>query len=60
MSERKISVSLTFDFYPDGEHEDLFEEMTEDEILSSAKSMAYDDIINGDVWRMLSVEVTSE
>jgi hexokinase len=60
MSERKISVSLTFDFYPDGEHEDLFEEMTEGEILSSAKSMAYDDIINGDVWRMLSVELTKE
>jgi hypothetical protein len=64
MSERKISVSLTFDFYPDGEHEDLFEEMTEDEIVKNAMRMTTDDIQSlsdsGDVYRMLSVEVTSE
>lgn len=60
MSNRVIKVGLTFEFEPDGEHEELFEGMTEDEIIASAKSMAYDDIINGDVWRMLSVELTKE
>lgn len=60
MSNRVIKVGVTFEFHPDGEHEDLFEGMSEEQILNSAKGMAYDDIINGDVWRMLDVVVTSE
>jgi hypothetical protein len=59
MSERKISVSLTFDFYPDGEHEDLFEEMTEDEIVRSALGMAVEDAQRAEA-RMFDVVVTSE
>ena len=64
MSNRVIKVGLTFEFQPDGEHEDLFEGMTEDEIVKNAMRMTADDIQSlsdsGDVLRMLSVEVTSE
>ena len=61
---RKITVGLSFDFYPDGEHNFLFEEMTEDEIVKNAMRMTTDDIQSlsdsGDVYRMLSVSVTEE
>jgi hypothetical protein len=64
MSERKISVGLTFDFYPDGEHEELFEGMTEEQIVASAKSMTAEDfdrlVKYNEVWDSLSVVVTSE
>jgi hypothetical protein len=59
MTERKISVSLTFDFYPDGEHEDLFEGMTEDEIVRSALGMAVEDAQRAEA-RMFDVVLTSE
>ena len=55
--ERKITVGLRFDFYPDGEHEELFEDMTEEKIIRYAKEMAYDDILNGDIWEWLEVSV---
>ena len=58
MSNRIIKVSLSFEFEPDREHEDLFEDMTEEKALLHAKSMAYDDMVNGDIWRMLEVQVT--
>ena len=58
--ERKITVGLSFDFYPDGEHEELFEDMTEEQVIRRAKEMTYDDIISGDVWPMLDVSVTEE
>jgi len=60
--ERKITVGLSFDFYPDGEHEELFEDMTDEQTIRRAKEMAYDDIINQatDLWRMLDVSVTEE
>ena len=59
---RKITVGLSFDFYPDGEHEELFEDMTEEETVRRAKEMSYDDIISqsSDLWRMLDVSVTEE
>jgi hypothetical protein len=63
--ERKVTVSLSFDFYPDGEHEDLFDENeTIDEIMEACKRMTTEDIYtlsdNGDILRQLSVEVTEE
>jgi hypothetical protein len=64
MSNRVIKVGLTFEFQPDGEHDFLFEGMTEDEIIKDAMRMTTDDIQalsdNGEIFRMLSVEVTSE
>ena len=64
MSNRVIKVGLTFEFQPDGEHEDLFEGMTEDEIVKNAMRMTADDrqslSDSGGVLRMLSVEGTSE
>lgn len=57
---RKITVGLSFDFYPDGEHKELFEDMTDEQIIRYAKEMANEDIINGDVWEWLEVTVTEE
>lgn len=63
MSNRVIKVGLTFEFQPDGEHDFLFEGMTEDEIIKDAMRMTTDDIQalsdSGEIFRMLSVEVTS-
>ncbi len=63
--ERKVTVSLSFDFYPDGEHEDLFgEDETIEEIIEACRRMTTEDIYtlsdNGDILRQLSVEVTEE
>ncbi len=41
--EKVIRVSLVFEFFPDGEHEDLFEEMSLDEMKEYALSMAVED-----------------
>ena len=62
---RKVTVSLSFDFYPDGEHEDIFlEEDTIETIIEDCKRMVTNDIYtltdNGDIYRQLSVEVTEE
>jgi hypothetical protein len=46
-----------FEFYPDGEHADLFEGMTEDEILRTAKGMAVEDALRAEP-RMFSVQVS--
>lgn len=43
MNERTIQVSLTFTFEPDGEHEDLFEDLTESEMMDYALRMAVED-----------------
>jgi hypothetical protein len=53
----KITVSLRFEYYPEQEHEELFEDMTDEKIIRYAKEMAYDDILNGDVWEWLEVSV---
>jgi hypothetical protein len=63
--ERKVTVSLSFDFYPDGEHEDLFDENeTIEQIVEACKRMTTEDIYtlsdNGDIYRQLSVDVTTE
>jgi hypothetical protein len=64
MRNRVIKVGITFEFHPDGEHEDLFEGMTEDEVIKYAKSMTSEDIDRlvkyNEVWDSLSVVVTSE
>ena len=57
MSNRLIKVGLMFEFYPDGEHADLFEGMTEDEILRTAKGMAVEDALRAEP-RMFSVQVS--
>lgn len=58
---REIVVSLSFAFYPDTEHDFLFEEMTEEEIVKEARRMVSNDIStlvdNGDVYRMLDVSI---
>ena len=62
---RKITVSLSFDFYPDGEHDFLFDkEDTTETIIEDCKRMVTNDIYtlsdNGDIYRQLSVEVTND
>lgn len=42
---RTIKVGVVFDFYPDGEHSELFEGMTHAEIVRYSTEMAYDDIV---------------
>ena len=54
---KKITVSLRFEYYPEDEHEELFEGMSEEKIIRYAKEMTNEDIINGDVWEWLEVTV---
>ena len=64
MSNRVVKVGLTFEFYPDTEHDFLFEGMTEEQIIKDAMRMTTDDIHNlsnnGEVMRCLVVSVTTE
>lgn len=64
LMNRKITVSLSFDFYPDGEHDFLFEGMTEDEMVKDAMRMTANDIYTlvdaGDIYRQLSVDISQE
>jgi hypothetical protein len=64
MSNRVIKVGITFEFYPDTEHEYLFEEMTEDEIVENAKSLFCEDIDRlvkyGKTYDALSVEIVTK
>jgi hypothetical protein len=65
MTNRVIKVGIAFEFYPDGEHSELFEdEPTIEEIVAHAKSMTAEDIDRlvkyNEVWDALQVEVTSE
>jgi hypothetical protein len=53
----KITVSLRFEYYPEQDHEELFEDMTEERMVEYCKELAYDDILNGDVWEWLEVSV---
>jgi hypothetical protein len=41
---RVIKVGVFFVFYPDGEHRELFEDLTEDEVLRECQDLAYRDI----------------
>ena len=65
MSNRVIRVGVMFEFYPDGEHEELFEdEPTIEEIVAHAKAMTSEDIDRlvkyNEVWDALQVEVLTE
>lgn len=57
---KKITVSLRFEYYPEEDHAELFEGMSEEKIIRYAKEMANEDIINGDVWEWLEVKVEDE
>lgn len=57
MSNRLVEVSLTFRFEPDGEHEDLFEGMTEEQIKRYALEMAFEDALRAEP-RMFDVKVS--
>jgi hypothetical protein len=61
---RVIKIGITFDFLPDTEHSDLFEEMTESEVLESAKRFFCEDIDRlvkyGETYGALSVEVVED
>jgi hypothetical protein len=59
MTNRVIKVGLTYTFEPDGEHADLFEDLTEDEILKYALSMAVEDAQRAEP-RMFDVKLTHE
>ena len=54
---KKITVSVTFEYYPEEEHEELFEGMSEKKMIRYAKEMACEDLINGDVWEWLDVKI---
>lgn len=64
MSNRVVKVGLVFSFYPETDHEDLFEEMTEDELVKYAKNLVCEDIDRlvkyGETYEALSVEIVTE
>lgn len=48
MAKRKIyKVGSVFEFDPQGEHEDLFEGMSEEQIIRSMLGMAQEDLLAG-------------
>ncbi len=56
---------MTFEFYPDGEHEDLFDEDDDlEEIIRHCRSMAADDIDRlvkyNETYEALSVTISEE
>ncbi len=62
---RVIKVGVTFEFYPDGEHEDLFDEDDDlEEIIRHCRSMTAEDIDRlvkyNEVYEALSVTISEE
>ncbi len=62
---RVIRVGVTFEFYPDSEHEDLFDEGADlEKIIRQCRSMAADDIDRlvkyNEVYEALSVTISEE
>jgi hypothetical protein len=62
---RVIKVGLTFEFYPDSEHEDLFSDDADlEEIIRHCRSMAADDIDRlvkyNETYESLSVTILPE
>lgn len=53
-------VGVVFTFEPEGEHEDLFEDMNTEEMVSYMNDMVVDDLFryvaSGEIARMISVE----
>ena len=64
MSNRVLKVGLVFSFYVDNEHEDLFEEMTEEQMVHYAKQLVCEDIDRyvkyNEVYDGLSAEFVEE
>lgn len=58
---RVIKVGVVFEFYPDTEHAELFENQTLDEIIANAKDMTTEDIHSlvkyNEVFENLSIEI---
>ena len=46
MVNRVVKVGVVFEFYPDTEHEDAFEGMSQKEIVAYARGLACEDIEN--------------
>jgi hypothetical protein len=62
---RVIKVGINFEFYPDGEHGELFEdEPTIEEIVAHAKAMTAEDIDRlvkyNETYEALSVEIVED
>ena len=62
---RVIKVGLSFEFYPDGEHDFLFDEDADlEQILRECRAMAAEDIDRlvkyGEAFEALSVTITEE
>ena len=62
---RVIKVGLEFAFYPDGEHEDLFDEGAGiEELIRECRSMTAEDMDRlvkyGETYEALSVTITEE
>ena len=57
-----IKVGIAFEFYPDGEHAEMFEGMSEEEIVKYAQDLAYTDIsqvvFDGRLGINLNTEIT--
>lgn len=64
--ERKITIGISFDFYPDTEHADMFTDEngepttpTTEQILATCKDLAFEDIsriVNrGELWESLMI-----
>lgn len=60
-----IKVGLSFDFYPDGEHEDLFDEGADlEQIVRQCRAMAAEDLDRlvkyNETYEALSVTILAE
>ena len=58
---KRYRVGLMFEFEPQGEHEDLFEDQSEEQMIRSMKSMVSEDIVRlvkyNEEYESLQVEV---
>jgi hypothetical protein len=56
-----IKVGLTFEFYPEGEHAEMFEDIADEEtLIRFVKNLAFTDIINAtntELFNSLEVKV---
>lgn len=64
MSNRYLKVGLVFTFDLSNEHEEMFEEMTDEEIVNYAKGLVTEDIDRfvkyGETYEALSAEFVEE
>lgn len=59
--EKVIRATLSFEFFPESDHDWLFDGLSEEEMVNEARRMACDDIYNlangNDVSRQLCIEI---